>query len=133
MEQAEHARMTGLFRQAVTQYESVLANRAARGELWPKAVYGVASSYQALGEYGTAIPYYQRLYVMYGAYTTLVARAYFNSGVCFEHLQDYAAAAKTYTELLEDRRLTHYHETGEARMRLRALQEEGNYVQPVTQ
>lgn len=133
MEQAEYARMTGLFRQAVKQYESVLAYRAARGVLWPKALHGIALSYQDLGEYSKAIPYYQRLYVMYGAYTNLVVRAYFNSGRCFEHLQDYPAAAKTYAELLGDRRLVHYHEAVEARKRLRKLQEEGNYILPVTQ
>jgi tetratricopeptide (TPR) repeat protein len=133
MEQAEYARMTGLYRQAAGQYESVLANRAARGMLWPKALLGIATSYQELGEYSKAIPYYQRLYVMYGAYTNLVVRAYANSGRCFEYLQDYAAAAKTYTELLGDGRLSHYHETDEARNRLQQLREEGNYGHPVTQ
>jgi len=123
MEQAEYSRAAGMLRQAITHFESVLANRAARGPLWPKALDGIAASYQELGEYTRAIPYYQRVYVMYGAYTALAARAYLNSGACFEYLHNYEAAVKTYTELLEDTRLAGCPETQQARKRLQHLRQ----------
>ena len=47
----------------------------------------------------TAIPYYQRIYVLYGKWRDTVAQAYLRSGEAFEQLDDKEAARKTYEEL----------------------------------
>jgi TolA-binding protein len=46
-----------------------------------------------------AIPYYQRIYVLYGKWRDTVAQAYLRSGEAFEQLNDTEAARKTYEEL----------------------------------
>ena len=61
---------------------------------------GIAACLTAQKEYAQAIAYYQRVYVLYGAYRKAVVEAYLRSGDCFEKLGDPAAALKTYQEFL---------------------------------
>ncbi len=111
----------GRYSGAITCFERVLENRAARGPLWPEALAGTATAYQALQEFSKAIPYYQRVYVMYGGYTNLAAQAYYNSGLCFEKLQDYSAALRTYRELIDSKMMSGMPETVLARQRYEKL------------
>ena len=108
-------------KQAIKKYEEVLANRAARGPLWPKSIFAIAKAHEQLKDYNKAIPYYQRIYVMYSGYTNLTAKAYLNSGKCFEILKDLKSATNTYLELIADVRLSHYKETKKAKERLEKL------------
>ena len=55
---------------------------------------------EAQEEYSQAVAYYQRVYVLYGAYKKAVIQAYLRSGSCFEKLGDNPAALKTYQEFL---------------------------------
>jgi tetratricopeptide (TPR) repeat protein len=66
----------------------------------PEALLGIAACRHAQGKPGEAIPYYQRIYVMYQAYTNAVATAYLRSGEAFEQLNDREAAIRTYREML---------------------------------
>jgi len=120
-EEAELMLADDMPKQAIKKYEEVLANRVARGPLWPKSIFAIASAYEQLKDYNKAVPYYQRIYVMYSGYTNLTAKAYLNSGKCFEILQDIKSATNTYNELLADKRLAHYPETEKAKKRLEEL------------
>ena len=119
LEKAKLSLAENMPRQAIKQFEEILANRAARGKLWPEALYGIATSYEKLGEYRKAIPYYQRIYVMYSAYTNLTAKAYYNSGNCFFELGDVNAATNTYNEFIADERLAGMPEIELAKKRMK--------------
>ena len=121
LEKAQISLADNMPRQAIKQFENILANRAARGPLWPKALFGIASAYQKIGEYNKAIPYYQRIYVMYAAYTNLTAKAYYNSGICFEKLGKITAATNTFSELLADKRLEGLPEIKLAKNRMKKI------------
>lgn len=111
----------GRYSEAVTDYNTVLANRVTPRALKPEALLQLALCMEAQGRPRQAIPYYQRIYVLYGAYTSLVAQAYLRSGLAFEQLADFEAAARTYRELLEKENLAQTAEAAEARKRLEKL------------
>ncbi len=121
MERAEQLLADGELRAAIAKFEEILANRAARGPLWPRALFGIASAYEELRDYTKAIPYYQRIYVMYAGYPELTAKAYYHSGRCFERLNKIEEAVNSYRELLADNRLTHFEQAEFARARLKQL------------
>ena len=87
--------------EAISDYNAILANRAAPRRLKPEALLGIAAAMEAQQEFAQAVAYYQRVYVLYGAYKKAVVEAYLRSGSCFEKLKDNAAALKTYQEFLE--------------------------------
>ena len=91
------------------------------GMFWPEALYSIAAAYEDLRDYRAAIPYYQRIYVMYAGYTELAAKAYFNSGRCFERMGDISAAVRTFKEFAEDERFAAAPETVKAQERLSSL------------
>ena len=86
--------------EAISDYNAILANRAAPRRLKPEALLGIAACMEAQQEYAQAVAYYQRVYVLYGAYKKAVIQAYLRSGHCFEKLGDKPAALKTYQEFL---------------------------------
>ncbi len=89
------------FGEAISGFNAILANCAAPRRLKPDALLGIAACMAAQKEYAQAIAYYQRIYVLYGAYKKAVIEAYLRSGDCFEKLGDKAAALKTYQEFLD--------------------------------
>ena len=121
LEKAQLSLADNMPKKAIEQFENILANRAARGPLWPKALFGIASAYQKIGEYNKAIPYFQRIFVMYSAYSNLTAKAYYNSGECFEKLGKITYATNTYVELISNARLASMPETAAAKKRMKEL------------
>ena len=109
------------FSDAITDYNTVLSNRSAPRALKPEALLGIAACLEAQGRHRHAIPYYQRVYVLYGAYDSAVARAYLRSGKAFEQIKDIEAAVRTYRELLDQEALSSTAEALEARQRLAKL------------
>jgi len=121
---AEHAAQlhaAGDLHGALQKYEEILANRAARGPLWPQALFGIGSIHEELRDYRKAIAYYQRIYVLYAGHAELCAKAYYHSARCFEHLQQFEAAVSSYRELLESASLLQFDVAGFARERLALL------------
>ncbi len=114
-------RERGQYAEAIELYKQVLANRAAPTALKPEALLGIARSHEGRGEVRRAIPFYQRIYVLYRAYPEAVAAAYWASGRAFERLKDRAAAVRTYRELLEAENLAGLPEARKARERLAEL------------
>ncbi len=107
--------------EAISDYNAILANRAAPRRLKPEALLGIAACMEAQHEYAQAIAYYQRVYVLYGAYTKAVIQAYLRSGDCFEKLNDKPAALNTYREFLESRFAPGTAAAAHARQRIAAL------------
>ena len=97
---AEALRGLKRYGEAIEDYNAILANRAAPRRLKPEALLGIAGCYADQKEYSQAIAYYQRIYVLYGAYKAAVVQAYIRSGDCFEQLGDKPAALNTYQEFL---------------------------------
>ena len=98
---AEALRGLGRHGEAISDYNAILANRAAPRRLKPEALLGIAACMEAQKEFAQAVAYYQRIYVLYRAYPDAVVHAYLRSGACFEKLGDKTAAVNTYREFLE--------------------------------
>lgn len=109
------------YSEAITDYNTVLAGRSTPRALKPQALLGIAESLEAQGRPRQAIPYYQRVYVLYGAFREAVAKAYLRSGIAFEQLNDHQAAINTYREMLTQEALAGLPEVVEARRRLLQL------------
>lgn len=119
---AEALRQLGKFEEAATDYNTALSSRVTPRALKPRALLGLAACQEARGDYRKAIPFYQRIYVLYQAYTDAVAEAYLRSGAAFEKLNDRQAALNTYQEMLSLEPLAGRPELDEARRRIARLQ-----------
>ena len=86
-----------------------------------EALYLIGETHMRDSRPELAIPYFQRLYVMYGRWREWVAKAYFRSGEAFEKLNDELSAYRTYQELAEREDLAGFEETSKARRRLELL------------
>jgi len=106
---------------AIEAYKMVLANRMSPRAFKPHALLGIGLSLDAQGETRKSIPYYQRVYVLYGAYPELVSQAYLRSGIAFEELKDFKAAVRTYQEMLTNEQVAKLPEAKEAKKRLNKL------------
>lgn len=104
---------------AVKDLEAVLALPAAKGRPWVEALYRIGEIRLKQGDPQRAVPYFQRIYVMYGRWTDLVAKAYWQSGQAFEKLNMPAEAVKTYQEFTGQQHLSGTPEFGKAQERLR--------------
>ncbi len=106
---------------ALVQLEQVLKIPSARGLPAVEALYKIGEIYLGRGDVKRAIPYFQRIYVMYGRWGDYVARAYWQSGQAFEKLEMKQEAANTYRELIGNEQLKGTAEYAQARERLDAL------------
>ena len=84
---------------AVEAYTRLLAAENVPSKLKAQALLALGEIEMARQRPQMAVPYYQRIYVLYGKYRETVAQAYLRSGEAFEQLKDAEAARKTYEEL----------------------------------
>ncbi|HMP72190.1 MAG TPA: tetratricopeptide repeat protein [Kiritimatiellia bacterium] len=110
------------FEEAIPVYNDVIASRVTPRALKPRSMLDVAACLEAMGDFNRAIPYYQRIYVMYMAYTEEVAQAYLRSARAFLRIRDRDAAINTYREMLGVESLSGRPELEEARRRLTELE-----------
>ncbi len=101
--------------------EQLLASEYPMGKEKAEALYLIGDAHMRDSRPDLAIPYFQRVYVMYGRWRDWVAKAYYRSGEAFEKLNDELSARKTYQELTEREDLTEFEETSKARRRLDLL------------
>ena len=101
--------------------EKLLASEYALGKEKAEALYLIGETHMGDSRPDLAIPYFQRLYVMYGRWRGWVAKAYYRSGEAFEKLNDEQSARRTYQELTEREDLADFEETSKARRRLDSL------------
>ena len=80
--------------------EALLKERAIPAESKADALLLLADSLMRSRDPHTAIPYYQRVYVLYARWPERVAKAYLRSGEAFEALGNVPAARRTYQEML---------------------------------
>jgi TolA-binding protein len=106
---------------AITTYEELLKAPNARGLPTVIALKGIAEAYMTLEKPEKAIPYYQRIYIMYGRYTDAVAQAYWRSGQAFEQLKMTQEARQTYQEFIEQEHLNTEAPYAKAKARLKEL------------
>ena len=118
---AEALRGLGRHGEAITAYNEILANRAAPRRLKPDALLGIAACLCAQKEWNQANAYYQRVYVLYGAYKPQVAAAYLGSAACFEQTREPQKAISTYDAFLESDASRGTAEAAVARQRRAAL------------
>jgi tetratricopeptide (TPR) repeat protein len=111
----------GRFEDARTTLEKILANEFSGGREKAEALLRIGDIYRKEGKPQLAVPYYQRIYIMYGRWRDTVARAYLNSGLAFEEILDADAARKTYLELVNREDLASHPEVSEAKARLEKL------------
>jgi len=78
--------------------EALLASKATPGKMKAEALVTLGDSWLQDGNPKMAVPYFQRVYVMYGRHREQVAKAYQLSGKAFEALGDSDAAKKTAEE-----------------------------------
>ncbi len=108
--------------EAIEEFNMVLSSRASPRQLKPQAMLEAAACFEALGDWNKAIPYYQRIYVMYAAYTDEVIAAYLRSAAAFEKIRDVPAAMRTYEEMLASEDLADRPEMERARAELARLE-----------
>ena len=84
---------------AAETYNKLLAAQNAPGKLKAQALLALGEIEMSKKRPQLAVPYYQRIYILYGKWRDVVAQAYLRSGEAFEQLNDREAARKTYEEL----------------------------------
>ncbi len=107
--------------EAIATYEELLKAPNARGLPTVIALKGIAETYMTLDQPEKAIPYYQRIYIMYGRYTDAVALAYWRSGQAFEQLKMITEARQTYQEFIEQEHLNTEPPYAKAQARLKEI------------
>jgi len=111
--------------QAAGAYTRLLAAEGVSGKLKAQALLAIGDIEMARSQPKLAIPYYQRIYILYGKWRETVADAYLRSGEAFEQLQDKEAARKTYEELLSNEDLTALPQAATAREKLKKFAPSG--------
>jgi len=121
MARARLASESGHKDQAVEAYTRLLAAEGVSGKLKAQALLAIGDIEMARSQPKKAIPYYQRIYILYGKWRETVAEAYLRSGEAFEQLKDSAAARKTYEELVGNEDLAVLPQAAAAREKLKKL------------
>ncbi len=80
--------------------EGLLSERLVLGQFKAEALLRLADIQMQRGKPELAVPYYQRVYVMYGRWKGPVAKAYLRSAEAFEALGNTEAARRTYEHML---------------------------------
>jgi tetratricopeptide (TPR) repeat protein len=111
----------GDFAGAQKTLEGLLAEKTAPGQDKSEALFRIAELQMRQKKPQLAIPYYQRIYVMYGRWRDVVARAYLRSGEAFEQISDKDAARKTYEEFIANEQFAGLPERQQAEQRLKSL------------
>lgn len=104
---------------AIEAYTRLLAAENVKSKLKAGALLALGEIEMNRKSPQKAIPYYQRIYVLYGKWRDTVAQAYLRSGEAFEQLQDAEAARKTYEELAHREDLASLPQAETARERLK--------------
>lgn len=110
--------------QAKATLETLLADKPTNGQVKAEALIELGEILLEEKEYGKAIAYFQRIYVMYNRWPAFVAKAYLLSGFAFEKLDDKESALKTYREMVAREELAGSAETVEAKKRIEQLEPE---------
>ncbi|MEM6821440.1 MAG: tetratricopeptide repeat protein [Verrucomicrobiota bacterium] len=103
---------------AIGELSRILEIKSARGKPWVEALYQIGEIHMKQGQPKKAIPYFQRIYIMYGRWADYVAKAYWESGQAFEQLNMREEAINTYQEFSDNTHLSDRPEYEKAIQRL---------------
>ena len=109
----------GRLDEAAGSYTRLLGAENVSGKLKAQALLALGELEMQRNQPQKAIPYYQRIYILYGKWREAVAKAYLRSGEAFEQINDREAARKTYEELAASEDLAALPEAEQARERLK--------------
>lgn len=107
--------------EARREWEAILDLPGVTAELKATAMTRLGDSFAAAAAHRKAIVYYERVYVAYGKFHELNARAYWGRGQSLEALKLGREALETYEEMASREELKRYDETKEAGRRIEAL------------
>ena len=116
---AQIEREAGRDDQAIEAHTRLLAAQNVSGKLKAQSLLALGDIEMSRRKPQTAIPYYQRIYILYGKWRDTVAKAYLRSGEAFEQINDTEAARKTYEELANSEDLASLPEAQTAREKLK--------------
>lgn len=105
----------------IRELERLIELPASKGLPRVEALLQIGEVYLGQGDPKRAIPYFQRIYVMYGRWPEPVAKSYWESGQAFEKLSMREEAVNTYKEFINNTHLDGTPEYPKARQRLREL------------
>lgn len=111
----------GRLEEAAESYTRLLAAENVSGKLKAQALLALGELEMQRNRPQKAIPYYQRIYILYGKWRDAVAKAYLRSGEAFERINDTEAARKTYEELANSEDLAALPEAEQAREKLKKI------------
>ncbi|MEM6915438.1 MAG: tetratricopeptide repeat protein, partial [Verrucomicrobiota bacterium] len=112
---------TGESEKAREELEAILELPGITAETKATAMIQLGDSFANSGDHNKAIVYYERIYVAYGKFTELNARAYWGRGQSLEELDLSREALETYEELASRQELEKFEETKNAELRIQAL------------
>ncbi len=124
IEKAGILREMGKTREALETLESVLETGGVTAQTKAGALFDLGETCVAAGDLKRAIVYFERLYVAYGKFSELNAKAYWERGKALESLELNREALETYEELVSRADLERFEETkkaGEKIARLKTL------------
>ncbi len=111
----------GKYEEAITELSRVLEVESARGLPWVEALYRMGSIRMKQNDPARAVPYFQRIYVMYGRWNEYVAKSYLQSARAFELLNRPEEAVNTYREFVQNTHLSALPEYKQAQQRLQEM------------
>ncbi|MEX2580616.1 MAG: tetratricopeptide repeat protein [Verrucomicrobiales bacterium] len=101
--------------------ESILETEGVDAATKAEALMALGESFAEAGEHGKAVVYFERLYVAYGKFGELNARAYWNRARSLEALDLKREALETYEELASRDDLRRFDEAGKAAPKIESL------------
>ncbi len=101
-------------------YREVLGVRDWRPQ-WPRALFGRGTCAEKKGDWLKAAAYYERIYVMYGGYRAMTAKAYLARAKCLRRGYETKKAIETLTAMRANEDLRSFPEYAEAGRLLSAL------------
>ncbi|NJK92529.1 MAG: tetratricopeptide repeat protein [Blastochloris sp.] len=110
--------------EAIRELERILEVKSAKGRPWVEALYQIGEIRMGQKDPKRAIPYFQRIYVLYARWSDMVAKAYWQSGQAFEQLGMTQEALNTYKEFTGQ---PHLQETAEFSKALDRLKKRGTH------
>jgi TolA-binding protein len=110
--------LLGKLDEAKTVFEQVASTREWRGECTAEAVFSLGEVAFAKGDFTTAVQYFQRVFVAYQRYATVVAKAYLRAADCFEKLGEPEKAVAHLREMVSKEKLAALPEVRTAKKRM---------------
>lgn len=107
--------------QATTTLQGVLRHDLATRAQKVEALYWLGEIQMNNNQPGLAMPYFQRIYIAYGAEKNWVAKAYLRSATAFEMLGDMQSVRRTYQEMIARKDLVNLPEFRKAKEKLTQL------------